>query len=412
MPHLHAPRGFALVLAAVALLLAAGWVLAASFTGFATTPARHRASEMSLAQAREALLAFATDRPIDPIVGPGYLPCPDADGDGWAEATCGSLSGDSGQEQRLGRLPWKTLGLPDLRDGFGERLWYAVSSKHKGLLNCAASRACVDMSPTQALGTITVRDAFGALLHDGAIDDAARAAQGGAAAVILAPGAPLERRSGAVRLQRQDCGAAECAPAHYLDAVTFEDNAAFRDRSDPAGRAANRDGFVAGPVADADGVALNDRLAMVGYSDLMPRVMGRVALEAALCLRLHASLPGSLGRYPAPLPACGGGEARPAFGRLPAFGALQGCNLALPADTHSWWKTWNAHVLYAPAAEGDANGIDAVDIEGRVVARGKRFALVISPRPGACATPRLRCDEVSCTQVVVGDAADVARAFP
>jgi hypothetical protein len=38
-----------------------------------------------------------------------------------------------GQAERLGRLPWKTLGLPDLRDGDGERLWYAVSS---------ATRAC------------------------------------------------------------------------------------------------------------------------------------------------------------------------------------------------------------------------------------------------------------------------------
>jgi hypothetical protein len=26
--------------------------------------------------------------------------------------------------QRMGRLPWKTLRLPDLRDGHGERLWY------------------------------------------------------------------------------------------------------------------------------------------------------------------------------------------------------------------------------------------------------------------------------------------------
>ena len=27
----------------------------------------------------------------------------------------------------IGRLPWKTFGLPDLRDGSGERLWYALS---------------------------------------------------------------------------------------------------------------------------------------------------------------------------------------------------------------------------------------------------------------------------------------------
>ena len=76
-----------------------------------------RASERALAVAQEALVAHATGRPIDEAVGPGYLPCPDLDDDGWAESTCGSQDGHTGQAQRLGRLPWKTLGIPDLRDG-------------------------------------------------------------------------------------------------------------------------------------------------------------------------------------------------------------------------------------------------------------------------------------------------------
>ena len=133
--------GLPFILAVIALALASAGALALSSSS--TEQHRHRASDRALAQAREALLAYAADRPIDARVGPGYLPCPDLDDDGWAEATCGSLSGHIGQEQRLGRLPWKTLGLPDLRDGYGERLWYAVSTRYKGLLNCAASAACV-----------------------------------------------------------------------------------------------------------------------------------------------------------------------------------------------------------------------------------------------------------------------------
>ena len=146
-------------------------------------------------QAREGAHRLR-DRPAHhAVVGPGYLPCPDLDNDGWAEATCGSQNGDSGQAERLGRLPWKTLGLPDLRDGYGERLWYAVSSKYKGLLNCAVSRACLDMTPEAALGTISVRDTAGALLHDGTLGDARRAG-GGALAVVIAPGPPLTRAAG------------------------------------------------------------------------------------------------------------------------------------------------------------------------------------------------------------------------
>src|SRR5688500_14571592 len=189
MAPLPAQRGIALMLALLALLGLAGFVLAAALG--AIPPDRHHVSDRALAQAREALLAYATDRAIDAVVGPGYLPCPDRDDDGWAEPTCGSLSGDSGQAQRLGRLPWKTLGLPDLRDGHGERLWYAVGSKHKGLLNCAASRACVDMSPAAALGTLTIREPGGTVIHDGTRADPSDA-RAGAVAAVIAPGAPLD----------------------------------------------------------------------------------------------------------------------------------------------------------------------------------------------------------------------------
>ena len=151
-------RGAILLLATLALVAVIGFVLALSWASVNPDGARRRATESALAEAREALIAYATARAIDPAVGPGYLPCPDLDNDGWAGATCGSLSGELGQDERLGRLPWKTLGIADLRDGDGERLWYAVSTKYKGLLNCAASAACIDMSPEAALGTITVRD--------------------------------------------------------------------------------------------------------------------------------------------------------------------------------------------------------------------------------------------------------------
>ncbi|MEN9849234.1 MAG: hypothetical protein RL368_1974 [Pseudomonadota bacterium] len=57
---------------------------------------------------------------------PGYLPCPDQDGDGDADAPCG-LTGES----IIGFFPWKTLGLPQLRDGNGDCLWYAVSGTYK-----------------------------------------------------------------------------------------------------------------------------------------------------------------------------------------------------------------------------------------------------------------------------------------
>src|SRR3982751_1420768 len=95
-------RGAILLLATLVLLTAIAFVFAMALGSPASEATRLRTTERALADAREALVAYASDRAIDTIVGPGYLPCPDLDNDGWAESTCGSLSGDSGQDARLG----------------------------------------------------------------------------------------------------------------------------------------------------------------------------------------------------------------------------------------------------------------------------------------------------------------------
>jgi hypothetical protein len=402
-------RGLTLLLAVLAL--AAAFAAVALVSALAPAASRDAVSDRALAQAREALVAYAADRNITPWVGPGYLPCPDLDDDGWAEPTCGSQGGDSGQEQRLGRLPWKTLGIPDLRDGYGERLWYAVSSKHKGLLNCAQSRACLDMTPDSALGTITVRDASGTVVPDGTSTDLYAVDRTGAAAVIIAPGPPL-RRLGAAAEQQRGC-TSKCDPADFLDkapegARAGEDNSGFVDRNDASGRARNTDGFIQGPVFAADGrVLVNDRLSVIAYRDLMPRVMRRVALEVAQCLRFYASRPENGGRYPRPAPACRQAIADPAiawadsrdalFGRVPdtPFAATREesggrmlerwwgeCRIALePPDEgrtaglaeNAWWTFWKPFVFYALAPDFAPGGTAS--------AAGRQFAVIVAGAP-------------------------------
>jgi hypothetical protein len=366
-------HGGALLMAALILMAAALATAALQLANLSVASRRDRVSDRALAQAREALIAYAADRPITPAVGPGYLPCPDLDDDGWAEATCGSLSGELGQAERLGRLPWKTLGLPDLRDGYGERLWYAVSSKHKGLLNCAASRTCLDMSPAAALGTITVRDSNGALLHDATLADPRRAAPGGAVAVVIAPGAPLRRLDAAGLEQRRECApgdcdaagrcltdppqrAARCNPRNYLDAApgaryADEDNADFVDRNDAAGRARNSNGFIQGPVVLADGrLAVNDR----------------IAFEVAHCLRYYATRPENAGRLPWPERAC---ERGPYFGSIPDTPFTATVQSSRGRMLDRWWRSTprqpealaelpakieSCRIALAPADEGPA----------------------------------------------------------
>ncbi|MBF0310024.1 MAG: hypothetical protein HQL56_10900 [Magnetococcales bacterium] len=82
-----------------------------------------------LSQAKEALLSYAGAN--DRVAQLGRLPCPflgniaDYDSDG----TSGACGGDN--LLALGLLPWKTLGLPNLRDGSFAPIVYAVAGAYK-----------------------------------------------------------------------------------------------------------------------------------------------------------------------------------------------------------------------------------------------------------------------------------------
>jgi len=111
-------RGFGLALFLVILVLGTVAVLLSSPNTAALRVARDRVSESALAQAKAGLIGRAARDDNRP----GSLPCPDTDGDGSAETFAGNDC-----PAYVGFLPWRTLGLPDLRDGSGERLWYVLS---------------------------------------------------------------------------------------------------------------------------------------------------------------------------------------------------------------------------------------------------------------------------------------------
>lgn len=86
-------------------------------------------TERALVLAKEALIAYASGQQVIGTYRPGELPCPDTNNDG---VTLSPTDFDCDTPARqIGRLPWKTLGIADIRDGSGERLWYAVSSSFK-----------------------------------------------------------------------------------------------------------------------------------------------------------------------------------------------------------------------------------------------------------------------------------------
>lgn len=313
------------------------------------TAQRNQTTSDALAQAKDALIGYAASVPLNPA-RPGDLPCPDLNNDGNAENGCGNADGSTGQSLRLGRLPWKTLGLPDLRDGNGERLWYAVSNKFKNNTHTTCTplvmSGCLN---SDTFGTITVRDFNGAIAADGT-------GSTGAIALIISPGSALTRQDGVIQIRDV---ANENSADNYLDIGHGEDNAAFVDST--------TDGFISGIVLDAsNNILVNDRVLAITANNLMPVLEQRVAGEVLICLTEYAAKPQNQGRYPwaAPLnsgaPPSYSDTSGKRFGRVPdtPFDATRSdsgntmddswtaCNIN---SISGWWPNWKEQVFYAVA---------------------------------------------------------------
>lgn len=202
---------------------------------------RDRDVDAALGQALQALIgrAAADDN------RPGSLPCPDTNNDGSAENFVGSDC-----PSYVGYLPWRTLGLPDLRDASGERLWYVLSPQFRD--NSAAEPINSDTK-----GNLTVY-----------LDSPATTITTEAVAVIFAPGA-------ATGAQNRDPGATALCPT---TGTTIARNLCAANYLETAGGTNNAS--ATGPYIQAQATStFNDRLLVMTTSNLIPVVEIRVARE-------------------------------------------------------------------------------------------------------------------------------------
>lgn len=163
----RAQRGAALLALAAILAGAVSWFAVSTLERAAKSRAvRDATSAQSLARAKEALLAYVAHYAarVDHQV-PGRLPCPEPlSPPAGQEGIAASLSCTSNTQSFVGRLPWRTLGIEQLRDGDGEPLWYVLGAGFR-------------TAPINF-------DSAGGLSLDG-IGQAA-------VALVIAPGAPLD----------------------------------------------------------------------------------------------------------------------------------------------------------------------------------------------------------------------------
>ncbi|MBF0296787.1 MAG: hypothetical protein HQL96_16505 [Magnetococcales bacterium] len=122
-------RGAAMLLM-MSVLVMAGLSFALNALLIKSTRVREdqRASR-ALAAAKEALLAYAVAN--DWAANKGRFPCPDSGSVGGYDGGGNSGACGGNGTAAFGLLPWKTLGLANLRDGDNAPILYAVSGRYK-----------------------------------------------------------------------------------------------------------------------------------------------------------------------------------------------------------------------------------------------------------------------------------------
>lgn len=205
-PGRNKQRGAAMMVMLVIMVMGGAAFLVSALSSSALKTARQEKTSDALAQAKEALISYAVtygDR--HPAEIHGYLPCPDtnaSNGEGSSLSNCGNKD-----VSVMGRLPWRTLGLPELRDSDGECLWYAISGTYK-------NNPKTDMLNWDTHGLLKILDAAGSIVAQDVV------------AVIFAPGAAFGIQNRSPDGTAPFCGGNYTA-SNYLDSDGVVNNAAI-----------------------------------------------------------------------------------------------------------------------------------------------------------------------------------------
>lgn len=225
-------RGAALLIFMIILVTAALTYVVTSLTPEVIEARRKQKTQEAFALAREALIGYALqyrERQVtqdtdstgdDDSAMYGFLPMPDVGTDRLHPSQQNPACNTEGcamdfvngafpaqNETIIGRLPWRTLGIPPIRDGHGECLWYVVSAGHKSLGINPAAKMNWD-TPGQLdeiIVTAGALSAKGLLGHDRPV------------AMIISPGSALAGH-GTTTANVGECGG-NYVVAEYLEGM-------------------------------------------------------------------------------------------------------------------------------------------------------------------------------------------------
>ena len=356
-------RGQALILTALLIFVGFGALLFTSTTLVSNSIADQQARnvEIELGVARDALIGWSASR-TPPVGGanarPGDLPCPDMNNDGFEDGSC--VAG------AIGRVPWKTLNIPEPKDSSAETLWYAIAGPFR---NYNMNSAPIN---SDTLGNLTLY-----------LDSSATTLTSQAIAFIFVPGASLGTQN------RDPSATALCATT----GTTIARNLCASNYLEATGGGNNAQ--TGGPFIQAQSSGtFNDRLLVITNAELMPVVEQRVAREVRTILQNYKTL-SACACYPWADISTGVSDLGLNRGRVPALGAVPedwgtGAIPALPAwYLNNDWR-W---VIYYSAGQNFLDGAGAgctscVDATLSLNGIPGNEVVIITPGPLLGASPR------------------------
>jgi type II secretory pathway pseudopilin PulG len=351
-------RGAALLIILAIIGLGAALLLVNALNQANKQIDRDKTTASALAQAKEALVGFAAsygDSAGHASEVAGFLACPDTDNSaltpGQADPPCGAS-----RVSLIGRLPWNTLGLSDLRDSAGECLWYAVAG-------IAKDNPRLPFGPGyfynwDTLGQFVILDAGGNTLAGATPHEQPLA-------VVLAPRAAIggQSRAGAANRCRGNT-----VTANYLDGA----DPIYTGAAPAPGATSTLTLATAASVANGSN---NDQGLWITSKDIFDTVKRRGDFPAFVLNELLGSARNALS--PLPAPATLNFTATPATessgGAI--VGSLEIGRVPKSALTTNALKRWQDNLLYARCTSGGSClTVNGASCKGVVIFAGERAA--------------------------------------
>lgn len=341
-------RGAALMVMLVIIVMGGIALLVGSLSRSGLQIARDQKTTVALAQAKEALIGYAaTYRDSHPGNVFGYLPCPDVDNDGASDPIQSSTQCAGKNIPVIGRLPWRTLGLPPLRDGHGECLWYAVP----GTFKAVAGGNLTDFMNWDTLGQFTVQDTGGAIMAGTTEHDRP-------ATAIFSAGPPLGTQSYPANSGQECSGNTNNSVTAYLDGGN-----AF---SPPPSPPANPIVLTSGSRGNAGN---NDAMLWVTPAEIFSRVEKRRDF-GTFVTTLTTDAVACLSTLPAPITINFDTLAETAGQTV---GSLDTGRISNVFCTSNLVSRWRDNLLYAKCTDGTAClSVNGSNCKGVVIFAGKR----------------------------------------